>query len=443
MFVALKCLMRSLGLSLAGWVRVRTDRGMQPIETAALWLVLAAALVAGGPRGDTGEFHATGQMPAKAGLEAGDPIAAKAGSWVPTQDSWNEQLNNPNFWANRKSGGKSSSSGSFGKSNWPAPSGLTNAQPKFTPPLPSQASFPLQKRSTKSSASRDDDDDDDKDDRWSKSGNTYRTVCVRLCDGFFYPVSFATTRDNFDRDASACERTCGGPSDARLFTYRNPGGDIEDMEDLDGKPYKKLQTAFLFRTKYDAQCKCRAHPWEDASQTRHKSYALAAAAQKGDSSAARELGALKTKMLDEARAAAKDKQAQAKAKREAALQEKAAADAAEAASRAERKARKAAGLSDRRAALAMPGTGRAKSDPSELAEPGRSDAEPGTLRQVQTRAGAIPDPAAAPAGGRTSIVIMRYGSRSPVEVSVPSARQSLTPIPSRRDADAGQKSRQP
>jgi hypothetical protein len=370
----------------------------------------------------------------------GEASLVKIGAWIPTQDSWNDQLNSPSFWANRKSGGKPGSS----SVNWSPPSGLTRSDQRFTPPVPKTVSLPLatsgvlQKRTTKSVSK--DGDEEDEDSPKSMGGNTYRTMCVRLCDGYYFPVSFATTKDSFERDAATCERNCGGVTDAKLYTYRNPGGDVEDMEDLDGKPYKKLQTAFLFRTKYEASCKCRAHPWEDASQTRHKTYALSAAAQKGDTVAARELNALKIKAQVDARAAALDKVAAAKLRREAALQEKAAADAAAKAAKRQEKAAKL-GLAGPLAIVQVDGADSVfQRAPEPTISPSHSDIGPRLsldARAGDSRAGRFQDPAAAPAGGRTSVIILRYGSRMPVEISVPSARPALTPAPWRRDADAG------
>ena len=123
---------------------------------------------------------------------------------------------------------------------------------------------------------------------------TYRTVCVRLCDGYFWPVSFSTTEENFGADGSRCESSCGSP--ARLFVYKNPGEQPEDMRDLNDKPYTKLPTAFLFRTKYQESCKCQAQPWEQQAQDRHKLYALDAQRKKGSKTAAIEAELLKTKM---------------------------------------------------------------------------------------------------------------------------------------------------
>jgi uncharacterized protein DUF2865 len=73
-------------------------------------------------------------------------------------------------------------------------------------------------------------------------GGTYRMRCVRLCDGFYLPVSFATRRQRFARDAKQCEQSC--PTRARLFVHRNPGESADDMVDLAGRPYRKLPTAF-------------------------------------------------------------------------------------------------------------------------------------------------------------------------------------------------------
>lgn len=142
-------------------------------------------------------------------------------------------------------------------------------------------------------ADDDDDSDEDKRERPREAG-TYRTLCVRLCDGYYFPISFSATRDRFARDAKTCETSCGGQ--ARLFVYRNPGSDVEDMVDLRGQPYKRLSTAFLYRTEYVPQCRCKPNPWDAQAQEQHRMYALAAAKSKGSKQAAAELDALKAKM---------------------------------------------------------------------------------------------------------------------------------------------------
>ena len=139
--------------------------------------------------------------------------------------------------------------------------------------------------------SEDEDDRDESRPRAREHRGTYRTLCVRLCDGFYWPISYATTPEHFDNDRRKCESSCGSP--VQLYKYSNPGGDLEDMEDLKGRPYSKLKTAFLYRTEYDASCKCKSDPWEQEATSRHRMYALEAAKRKGDTVAAKELDELK------------------------------------------------------------------------------------------------------------------------------------------------------
>jgi hypothetical protein len=140
-----------------------------------------------------------------------------------------------------------------------------------------------------------DDDHDDyglgNDDDALRYGGGFRTVCVRLCDGYYWPISFATTPDNFERDRRKCESSCGSP--ARLYIGRGAGTGPEEMEDLEGRPYSRLKTAFLYRSQYVESCKCRPDPWTQASADRHRMYALQAAKRKGDKVAAKELDDLK------------------------------------------------------------------------------------------------------------------------------------------------------
>lgn len=122
--------------------------------------------------------------------------------------------------------------------------------------------------------------------------NTYRTVCVRMCDGYFFPISFSTTRERFAADEAKCQSSCS--ADARLFVYRNPGEEPESMVDLGGRPYAKMKTAFLYRTAYDASCKCTAHPWEQEARLKHRVYALEAQRKKGNKQVIAELKDLKS-----------------------------------------------------------------------------------------------------------------------------------------------------
>lgn len=115
--------------------------------------------------------------------------------------------------------------------------------------------------------------------RAADAQRTYKTMCVRLCDGAYFPISFATTRDRFANDEAACRSRCGSP--ARLFVFPNPGGSPDSMQDRSGRSYIELPTAFQFRRGSVQGCSCRAQPWEIASQERHRRYALQAEREKG------------------------------------------------------------------------------------------------------------------------------------------------------------------
>src|SRR5712664_2427672 len=45
---------------------------------------------------------------------------------------------------------------------------------------------------------------------------TYRTVCVRTCDGFYFPISFATEPARFPDDEKTCKNLCPA-AEATLF----------------------------------------------------------------------------------------------------------------------------------------------------------------------------------------------------------------------------------
>ena len=86
---------------------------------------------------------------------------------------------------------------------------------------------------------------------------TYRTLCVRTCDGYYFPISFSTVPSRFANDEQTCQSMCPG-AEAALYVYRNPGEDPSQMVSLTGEAYSALPTAFRYRQEYDAACTCRA-----------------------------------------------------------------------------------------------------------------------------------------------------------------------------------------
>jgi hypothetical protein len=101
-------------------------------------------------------------------------------------------------------------------------------------------------------------------DLGSMSG-TYRTVCVRTCDGGYFPVSFATVQARFPDDEKTCKALCPA-TEANLYAYPNPGGDMNQAVSTTGQPYTALPTAFKFRASHDPACSCKAagQTWSDA-----------------------------------------------------------------------------------------------------------------------------------------------------------------------------------
>jgi hypothetical protein len=168
------------------------------------------------------------------------------------------------------------------------------------PPPPTWRSTATQFRAGQRKPSRSDDDEPFAADE--ERPVTFRTVCVRLCDGYFFPISFSVGADRLKHDARVCESRCG--AQGRLFVHQNPGGSTEDLHDLTGRPYSQLRTAFLYRSEYIASCTCQPQPWEQVSLDRHRAYALASAAGRGSREAAKELQALQAKLRDGAKPSA-------------------------------------------------------------------------------------------------------------------------------------------
>src|SRR5450631_21948 len=94
---------------------------------------------------------------------------------------------------------------------------------------------------------------------------TFRTVCVRTCDGAYFPISFATVPARFPDDEKTCKALCPA-AEATLFAYRNPGEDINQAVSIGGQPYASSPNAFRFRQEFNPSCACKAagQTWSDA-----------------------------------------------------------------------------------------------------------------------------------------------------------------------------------
>jgi len=94
---------------------------------------------------------------------------------------------------------------------------------------------------------------------------TYRTVCVRTCDGYYFPISYSTVPNRFAEDERACQRQCPA-AEVALYSYRNPGEDVGQAVSVGGRTYTELPNAFRYRHEFVASCSCRrpGQSWADA-----------------------------------------------------------------------------------------------------------------------------------------------------------------------------------
>ncbi|SFU23434.1 DUF2865 domain-containing protein [Mesorhizobium sp. YR577] len=103
----------------------------------------------------------------------------------------------------------------------------------------------------------------------------YRTVCVRTCDGYYFPMSFASSRRQFSRDLRNCQAMCPG-TEMQVFFQENDAQMVEEVKEgeeapdirnesadmisvVNGKPYSEMPTAYLYRRESlarPANCSC-------------------------------------------------------------------------------------------------------------------------------------------------------------------------------------------
>jgi hypothetical protein len=99
-------------------------------------------------------------------------------------------------------------------------------------------------------------------------GGTFRTICVRSCDGYYFPISYATTPERFRDDEQACQRMCPA-AEVALYAYHNPGEEVSQAVSISGQPYTALPNAFSYRKALTPSCSCRkpGESWAAALKT--------------------------------------------------------------------------------------------------------------------------------------------------------------------------------
>jgi Protein of unknown function (DUF2865) len=89
-------------------------------------------------------------------------------------------------------------------------------------------------------------------------------VCVRTCDGSFFPVSYSGAGSRADSLEEVCRALCPN-ADVALYSFPF-GGTIDEAASATGEPYSNLPNAGKFQTTYDPNCSCRrkGQSWADA-----------------------------------------------------------------------------------------------------------------------------------------------------------------------------------
>jgi hypothetical protein len=99
----------------------------------------------------------------------------------------------------------------------------------------------------------------------ASASGTYKTLCVRTCDGFYFPVSYSTLPNKFAEDAQTCQRMCPA-AEATLYSHRSTGEDITQAVSPNGRLYTELANAFAYRKQFNPSCGCKAagQTWAEA-----------------------------------------------------------------------------------------------------------------------------------------------------------------------------------
>lgn len=83
---------------------------------------------------------------------------------------------------------------------------------------------------------------------------TRRTVCVRLCDGYHFPIGNLASNSDLPVHEAMCQAACPD-ADAKIFTLE-AGATVEQAVSRDLRRYASLPAAFAYRTNRSASCTC-------------------------------------------------------------------------------------------------------------------------------------------------------------------------------------------
>ncbi|MBX3578129.1 MAG: DUF2865 domain-containing protein [Rhizobiaceae bacterium] len=76
---------------------------------------------------------------------------------------------------------------------------------------------------------------------------SYRTMCVRTCDGYFFPMSARSSGRDFGRDLQNCEAMCPGTEMQLYYQGANAENSDEMVSAASGEAYMSLPTAYQYK----------------------------------------------------------------------------------------------------------------------------------------------------------------------------------------------------
>jgi hypothetical protein len=87
--------------------------------------------------------------------------------------------------------------------------------------------------------------------RSTGAGGGSRSVCVRMCDGYYYPLDSVATRSGSGQ--GDCEQSCPGVA---MGVFRVSGDSVGEARDFTGRRYSDLPNAFSYRSSVTPACSC-------------------------------------------------------------------------------------------------------------------------------------------------------------------------------------------
>lgn len=91
-----------------------------------------------------------------------------------------------------------------------------------------------------------------------------QAICVRTCDGGYFPLAPHAHEDQLDGLEQLCHASCPN-TEARLYTMGR-SGELADATAVDGSSYTALPTAFQFEKSFAPSCTCKPpnQSWAEA-----------------------------------------------------------------------------------------------------------------------------------------------------------------------------------